>query len=121
MRYAKQYSGMFSLTKMYILIVLTSRPLHVYAICHAIAQDSRGGAFPTHRGVTNAVKTLLESGYVEKTESIMLYQHPRQGATYRLTAAGLQRLKQEIAHHDFMVTIGTLRIHTYEKARNEGA
>ncbi|HUC20336.1 MAG TPA: hypothetical protein VMR98_02465 [Candidatus Polarisedimenticolaceae bacterium] len=101
---------MFSLTKFYVLIALMNRPLHIYAIYRQIPFDSGHSFFVSYPGVRNAVATLLEAGYIETAHSVMLYQHPRQGATYKVNHAGIRRLKSELTNYRLAIAAASIRL-----------
>ena len=80
---------------LHILMALSGREIHGYAVMQAVREQSNGrvplqtGSFYRH------LSRLIDDGLVEEARAPRAAADPRRGAYYRLTPRGRQRLAAE--------------------------
>ncbi len=95
----------------WILLSLTSEPLHGYALMKHADALSGGRVRMTTGTLYGALVRLLESGWIERFESS---DTARDKQAYRLTATGRARLRSETVRLRLLTRLATARLKSKE-------
>ena len=82
-------------TTLYILLSLSSRPKHGYAIMKEVESLSKGRVRLSTGTLYGAIKRLLDQGWIERVEQDGEQENGRIRKSYRLTSLGRRSLRAE--------------------------
>ncbi|HSX00414.1 MAG TPA: PadR family transcriptional regulator [Patescibacteria group bacterium] len=88
-----------------ILFALSLKPQHGYALITQINEDSNGRVVIGPGAVYGALKQLCAETLIEE----MPFEGSSRRRYYRLTIKGLNRLKGDIAYHEYILAIAQER------------
>jgi DNA-binding PadR family transcriptional regulator len=87
-----------------ILLSLSSRPKHGYAIMKEVEALSQGRVLLSTGTLYGAIKRLLEQGWIERVEPAEAQENGRARKSYRLTGQGRRILEAETARLQTLLT-----------------
>jgi DNA-binding PadR family transcriptional regulator len=94
-----------------ILLSLTSKPQHGYALMKDIEQLSGGRVVVTTGTLYGALRRLLQDGWIERFEQ---EDTSREKQAYRVTPAGRKQLQMELDRMKQMTRIAAARLRAVE-------
>lgn len=97
-------------SSLYILLALSERPLHGYALMQQARHDSNGIVAISSAGLARALKRLLAFEAIAEAESQVGQRSPHPRKVYRLTAVGRQLLEWELGRLVKAYKLGQLRL-----------
>lgn len=114
MRHVVQQSGgqkPLSEPVLFILVSLSAKPRHGYALLKDIESLSEGRVRMSTGTLYGALKRLLDDRWIERFEQP---DTSRDKQAYRLTAAGLAQLQWELDRLKHLMRVATARLRTKE-------
>lgn len=94
-----------------ILLSLAEEPRHGYAILKDIEEVSEGRVCLSTGTLYGALRRLLDADWIER---VVEEEAPRERQTYRLTGAGRDTLKAEVARMKILTRAAALRLNRAE-------
>jgi DNA-binding PadR family transcriptional regulator len=89
----------------YILVAISYRSLHAYAIVQQVAKDSGDNIVPTRATVHDALKRLIKRDWIEVD-----HDRPAKPAAYQITANGRHAIEAELRRLKRAILVGELAL-----------
>ncbi|MBN2146142.1 MAG: PadR family transcriptional regulator [Anaerolineales bacterium] len=102
-------------TTFFILLSLSTSPMHGYAIMKEVSALSQGRVILSTGTLYGALKRLLDQGWIMRTDEIVPPQDQRDRKAYQLTRQGRRMLEAEADRLGNLVSLARLRL-TEEQA-----
>ena len=90
----------------YLLLALSSRKLHGYALHGSVSAGSLGAVQVSMGRTYLTLKAMVERGLIEEAGLQDIGKHDKPRMTYRITPEGELRLKSELKRMKFAVECG---------------
>lgn len=94
---------------LYILLSLTAKPLHGYAIMQQVAEMSEGRIHFSTGTLYGALKRLLEQNWIERVDDGTTEENGRIRKAYQLTEIGKSILNGEIKRLEALTALAQRR------------